>query len=106
MGKMKLLPKIGTWEGGWYRSGVLQMKVHASLRPPWGYGLAWWDFLSREAVCYPIPLNWIMWGLREIYYFLYSTPAHYKHPMWKEGYKVGRRDARLLRDCGNNGEEK
>lgn len=91
--------KIGETKSGWSRSGILQVRVMEGFMPPILYGLAWWDFHSRWAVCYPIPLNWIMWALREFYYLLYSTPQHYKHPLWKEGYETGRRDARLLRDC-------
>lgn len=102
---MDRLPKIGTSEGGWTRNGILQLGVFEGYRPPFWYGLAWWSPMSRMAICYPIPLNWIMWALREIYWFIKVTPRQYNHPLWKEGYKVGRRDAMLLRDCGEKDED-
>jgi hypothetical protein len=36
-------------------------------RIPWGYGLAWRDFARMESVVMPIPLNWIVGGVRKAY---------------------------------------
>lgn len=85
-----LLPKIGTTEGGWSRVGWLRVDVHNGYESPTWYGLAYWHPTKAMAVCYPIPLNWVIWALREIYWMLKSTPHHYNHPLWKEGYEAGK----------------
>ena len=42
---------------------------------PRGYGLAWRDWERHGAICYPIPLNWIISIMRAVWLWL-------KFPMW------------------------
>lgn len=37
---------------------------------PWGYGRAWWDHYRDYAICYPIPLNYLLGMVRKVYFFL------------------------------------
>jgi hypothetical protein len=68
---------------------------------PFMYGIAWTDIYSRRMVAYPIPLNFIIGFLREIYWRLQcgmrrtkfqamideSAKMHYRR-----GYEEGFRD--------------
>lgn len=96
---MDKLPKIGTRYGGWCRTGWLQLEVEAGHMLPFWYGLSWWSTMKSVGVCYPIPINWIMWVVREVYWYIKVTPRYYDHPLWKAGYKVGKLDAELIRNC-------
>lgn len=42
----------------------LRRHVAPGERPPWWYGIAWFDFPRACAVCYPIPINI---GMRWLY---------------------------------------
>lgn len=41
---------------------------------PRGYGIAWRDPVKLRAWCAPIPLNWLLWALREAWLRLQRPP--------------------------------
>lgn len=105
---MNKLPKIGTTEGGWSRTGWLQLEIQQGYISPFWYGLAWWHPMKMVAVCYPIPINWVMWGLREIYFILRHAPSYTHHRLWKagfdSGYKLGLSLGKLYNEVVNKDE--
>ncbi len=59
----------------------------------WYWGLAYHDHIRRVAVCYIIPLNWIVWIFREIHWKLRSTPPSTFDKMYSTIYQKGWDDA-------------
>ena len=88
---MAKLLKIGETSGGWTRTGILQVEVHFACVTPFWYGVAWHDPMRMMSVCYPIPLNWAAWAIREVYWFLKVAPHFQNHPLYKEGFERGRK---------------
>lgn len=41
---------------------------------PWGYGFAYRSPQQSGSWCWPIPLNWIVKGLREVWIFMAMPP--------------------------------
>ena len=39
-------------------------RIAAGERPPWGYGLAWYDTYSGASVVFPVPFNYLAAALR------------------------------------------
>lgn len=72
---------------------------------PWGYGMGYFDYSSGRLVLYPIPLNWIIWAFREIYFRLMVTPIGIQKTIgtqqyadgwvhgYHEGFEEGKREA-------------
>lgn len=52
----------------------LQKRIDRGERAPVGYGLAWYDAIMDQGVCYPIPLNWFMCFSRRALRFLCVPP--------------------------------
>jgi len=74
---MDKLPKIGEYASGWERVSFLQVDVSQACRTPWGYGVAYWRGDCFKVVCYPIPINWIVWAMMNIYWKLQNPPQTY-----------------------------
>lgn len=56
---------------------------------PRGYGLAWWKWETREAVCYPIPLNLgVRWG-RDVYHWMRWRSATVRERELVRAYQAG-----------------
>lgn len=56
---------------------------------PRGYGIAWRSFDRNGAVCYPIPLNWIMAWLRGTWIWL-QIPNAQRYGSWHySAYALG-----------------
>lgn len=55
---------------------------------PAGWGVAYWEMTAMSAVIYPLPLNWIVAGVREAYFFLAQGP---KYRQLMDFYELGRR---------------
>lgn len=86
---MNKLPKIGeTQYVGWTRVSFLRIDISQGYIIPFGFGLSYWSPQSGRGVCYPIPLNWIVWVSREIYYRLQSVPER-GYGTWHDGYVAG-----------------
>lgn len=49
---------------------MLQRYVEEGARTPWGYGLAWWDFMRNGWIAYPVPLNFAARWLRDLWWWL------------------------------------
>lgn len=62
------------------------------------YGLAYWDVIKDETVCCPIPLNWIVWLIRETWIRICITPPSKKDgwakEWWQKGWDEGRRQGK------------
>lgn len=43
--------------------------------PSW-YGMAWFDWMTRQIVAYPVPLHWVMGWVRIVTW-------HIKFPPWR-----------------------
>lgn len=71
--------------------GWLRIDVSESCESPKFYGLAYWDFMRRYAVCYPIPLNWVVWIGRELWFRIKSTPMGIEEKSYKLGIEKGRK---------------
>lgn len=71
---MNKLPPIGQTNGDWYRRSFFRVDVIEGAEFPWGFGLSYIDYFSRMGVTYPLILNWIVWGFRELYFIIVSTP--------------------------------
>jgi len=54
----------------------------------WGYGHAWRDFMRRNTVCYPIPLNLILHYLRRLWHWSLLS-FWMKHSAIDKIYQVG-----------------
>lgn len=54
---------------------MIRRYIRQYERLPRFYGFAWYDFPSRREVCYPIPLNWLAWAIRAVYWKLAVTPT-------------------------------
>jgi hypothetical protein len=86
---MDKLPKIGEQISGWERVGWLRVDVGQAYITPWGYGVAYWRWDCDKVVCYPTPINWLVWIFREIYLYLVSTPYGIEHRSYRMGYADG-----------------
>lgn len=63
--------------------------IHRGEMIPRFYGVAYHDYPRRVAICYPIPLNWLIrWG-RDLYFFL-SNAA--RDDQISQAYKAGFND--------------
>ena len=74
-------------------------------RPAW-YGVAYFDYATNYAVCYPIPLNIVVRVYRIVQYFLLwllGTAPWLKDP-WKRTYERGRMDGKeeMVREALHN----
>ena len=56
---------------------------------PWYWGVAYVDHLSAHAVFYIIPLNWIVWIFREIYFKSRFTPQDTLERTYLKGFQDG-----------------
>lgn len=89
---MNKLPKIRETRGGtWSRVSLLRIDVSDGFVIPFWFGLAYYDPMSRRAVCYPLFLNWVVWISREIYYRIKNTPIK-GYGTWNDGYQTAIRD--------------
>ncbi len=54
------------------------------------YGVAWFSYTSFTVVCYPIPLNWVLGGLRKSWFLIAQGPR-WKHEqeIWNVAYEHG-----------------
>lgn len=63
------------------------------------YGVAWRDYARLQAVCYPIPLNWLVFILREIYFLIAYLPKapreKFESRVFSAGFEEGRKIGRL-----------
>jgi hypothetical protein len=66
--------------------GKIKIEVPFACEIPIGYGVAYIDGYRTKAICYPIPLNWIVWFLRELYFLLVVTPQTLDNRYWNQGY--------------------
>jgi len=73
-----------------------QRRLKGAERLPRGYGFAWLDLDYREAVCYPLLLNWVFAWLRRCYWWLAQGPrdraAEADRKSWGQGYLQGHQD--------------
>ena len=53
---------------------MLAKRIREGERYPRGYGLAWFDVTMLQGVCYPVPLNWVVWVWRGIMDALREPP--------------------------------
>lgn len=53
---------------------ITKLRIKEGWCYPTGYGLCWIDWVTAEAVCYPIPFNWLARWFRDAYYFLCRGP--------------------------------
>lgn len=60
-------------------------------RIPRFYGLAWRDHARCEVVVYPMPINWLAWALREVFYRLKQTPKTREDKAYSLGHRAGTR---------------
>src|SRR5688572_17484180 len=88
MGKV-VFPKIGKTLGGWDRVGILRIDVHKAYQFPPFYGLAYVRWNCDKAVCYPIPLNWLVWILYNIWERLKVTPRSLESIAYNQGFREG-----------------
>lgn len=78
----------------------LEKWVRQGQMLPFGYGIAWYRSEDHVAICYPVPINWIIWILRELWIRLIITPKGYVYSVgkqqyadgWIHGYYEGRRE--------------
>jgi hypothetical protein len=47
---------------------TLVFRVQEGERRPRGYGLAWWDLRTNEAICMPVPVNLAAGVLRRVWH--------------------------------------
>lgn len=73
-----------------------------SVTPPL-YGVAWFDPYKRVAICFPIPINWIIAGARNLYWALLIPPdikektlSNRYNEGWSTGYSEGYKRGRLM----------
>lgn len=59
------------------------------VKEPWYWGFSYIDYISAHSVLYIIPINWIVWIVREIYYKLRFTPSSYTDKAYQKGYSDG-----------------
>lgn len=52
------------------RTGLLRFTLDANTAAPWWLGLAYYDWIRRDAICYPIPLNLVVRLLRAAHLWL------------------------------------
>lgn len=53
------------------------------------YGMAYWDYMRRIGICYPLGINWIVWLCREIYFRVMVVPLGKQGEMYRQGFKDG-----------------
>jgi len=77
-------------------------------RPRWGYGVAYRRFDRDEDVCYPIPLNLVVFLARELYFWLafptrFSVIDRLISWAWNKGFQHGFDEGRRLHEdtCEN-----
>ena len=75
---------------------ISRLSIAEGERIPRGYGIAYYDYVKNEAVCYLIPFNLLINFLRKIYWRIISP----SFPKWEEElYKsYGRGYARGVKD--------
>lgn len=73
--------------------GKKEMSVLADI--PWYYGLCYPRDFGRWYVCYPVPLNWIVWVSIEIWARVRSTPGGILEKAYRQGYEQGKIDGNL-----------
>jgi len=81
--------KIGEEKSGWKRVGVLRVDVSQGCYYPFGYGLSYLDYFTGKGVCYPVLLNWIIWGSREIWFKIRDTPRGKESGLYQMGFNEG-----------------
>lgn len=68
---------------------ITQKRLRSGERLPRGYGLAYYEDLYMEAVCYPVPINWVVWTIRELWTRLRCTPQSAVDQARARGYAEG-----------------
>ncbi len=49
---------------------MIRKEIDEGMMLPPFYGLAYYDYLRRIGVCYPIPLNFLVAGIRHVWFVL------------------------------------
>jgi hypothetical protein len=81
---------------GQLRLPKLRVDVAFGHRIPAWYGVAWQDWLTHSAICYPIPINLVVAFLRAVY--LWMKHGYREVPLdprdaFNQGFEAGRVDA-------------
>jgi hypothetical protein len=81
---------------------MIVRRVNEGFVLPRFYGVAWFDCMRRQAVCLPMPLNFIVGVARSSWYwakhgYLEQLSGSY-WDMWEQGFAAGVRKAKLDAD--------
>ena len=69
---------------------AFEKRYREGERSDFGYGRAYYDYASRENICYPVPLNFIIGILRSLYFVLGRGPKTKLDYLLKEAFDSGR----------------
>lgn len=83
---------MGEIINGWERVGWLRVDVSQGFEIPWGYGLSYQRWDCGKSVCYPLPINWLVWIVREMWLRIKSVPQGIEHKSYITGLHVGYKD--------------
>lgn len=76
-------------ESGWFRC------VRDCEILPDGYGVAWVRWNTAEAICCPVPWNWLMGTFRRIYIALRRGADTAEAEAYQAGFEAGRESVRI-----------
>ena len=77
----------------------MRKEIQEGCRLPPGYGVAWFKLHTREAVCYPIPLNLFCRWIRECFLGVVRGPRTQRIPLeclyeiQEKAYECGYKEA-------------
>lgn len=66
------------------------MKIEEGQEVPLGYGFAWFEYDSREAVVFFIPFNFIFRWVRSFYFFISRQGSKNKFKEYQAGYRAAK----------------
>ena len=69
---------------------LTSQQIAKGQRFPRGYGFAWYDFILDVRLAYPIPFNWILRWIRDLYFLLAKGPSDiHEQNIYRAGYHEG-----------------
>ena len=85
---------------------AFEKRYREGERSDFGYGRAYDDYASRENICYPVPLNFIIGILRSLYFVLGRGPKTKLDRLLKEAFDRGLTSAPIQTEAYLRGYQK